>query len=106
MEQLQCDLDAVKSSCDAATVGLKTEFECNLIQDRCQGLKRSEFNRICNVNNYARSNRIANSGGSQQNTNSNNVANTQGGQQGKNSASGLVGFSALMTIGLSLLAFL
>ncbi|XP_048770713.2 uncharacterized protein LOC125676854 [Ostrea edulis] len=107
LEQLQCDLKAVRSSCDAASIGLKTEFECNLIQDRCQGLRRSEFKRICNVNNYARSNRGQTSGGGSQNTNSNNRANTKGGQQGGNSANGLFSFSAtLVTMGLSLLVLL
>eukprot|EP00105_Crassostrea_gigas_P024248 XP_011444436.1 PREDICTED: uncharacterized protein LOC105340196 isoform X1 [Crassostrea gigas] len=107
LEQLQCDLKAVKSSCDAASVGLKTEFECNLIQDRCQGLKRADFNRICNVNNYARSNRVRNNGGSPQNTITNNKPNVQGGQEGNNSAGGLFNISAtLVTIGLSLLVFL
>lgn len=107
LEQLQCDLNAVKSSCDAASVGLKTEFECNLIQDRCQGLKRADFNRICNVNNYARANRVRNNGGSPQNTITNNKPNVQGGQEGNNSAGGLFNISAtLVTIGLSLLVFL
>ncbi|XP_062594242.1 uncharacterized protein LOC134255747 [Saccostrea cucullata] len=108
MEQLQCDLDAVRDSCDEASMGLKTEFECNLIQDRCQGLKRAAFKQMCNVNNYARANRRGSSGGSPQNTgNTNNVANTKGGQQGNNSANGRFSFSAtLITIGLSLLAFI
>lgn len=107
LEQLQCDLNAVKSSCDDASVGLKTEFECNLIQDRCQGLRRADFNQICNVNNYARANRVRSSGGSQQNTNTNNKANVKSGQEGNNSARGLFNISAtLITIGLSLLLFL
>ncbi|KAJ8320138.1 hypothetical protein KUTeg_002606 [Tegillarca granosa] len=58
LEHLKCDLNAVKPSCDQAVVGLKTEFECNIIQDRCKGFQRSEVNKICNENNYARAERL------------------------------------------------
>ncbi|XP_069115668.1 uncharacterized protein [Argopecten irradians] len=55
MEQLQCDLNGMKSKCSKAVMGLKTEFECSLIQDRCIGIQRNAVASVCNENNYARS---------------------------------------------------
>ncbi|XP_033763903.1 uncharacterized protein LOC117345069 [Pecten maximus] len=54
MEHLQCDLNAMKSKCSKAIMGLKTEFECSLIQDRCVGMQRNSVAAVCNENNYAR----------------------------------------------------
>ncbi|OWF40319.1 uncharacterized protein LOC110463981 [Mizuhopecten yessoensis] len=54
MEHLQCDLSAMKSKCSEGIMGLKTEFECTLIQDRCIGAERNSVASVCNENNYAR----------------------------------------------------
>ncbi|XP_060074129.1 uncharacterized protein LOC132553865 [Ylistrum balloti] len=57
MEHLQCDLNAMKSKCSKGVMGLKTEFECSLVQDRCVGMQRNSVAAVCNENNYARAER-------------------------------------------------
>lgn len=58
MEHMKCDIDALKSSCEKAVIGLKTEFECNIVQDRCKGFQPGEVVKICNENNYAKPERL------------------------------------------------
>ncbi|KAK3104586.1 hypothetical protein FSP39_005651 [Pinctada imbricata] len=104
MEQLQCDLNAVKGPCSKGILGVKTEFECNLVQDRCQGMQRTRYNSICNKNAYAYSDR-QNIGGGNQNSlaggNSGQKA-TPGGGAGAISASVFVSIASLIT---SVIAF-
>lgn len=95
---MQCDINAMKSRCSDTVIGLKTEFECKLIQDRCIGLKRKAISKICNENSYKRASRQSVS------------LNGQGQQGGvnnpNNSATTLSSVSILSAVGLGLLSLL
>ena len=94
MEHLKCDLDAVRGSCSKGVMGLKTEFECKLIQDRCQGLQRSAYNSICNTNSYAKSDRPTN----RNPQNGGNAGNTQTVQGRPGNGAGVTTVSAFVSI--------
>ena len=53
IQHLKCDLDGWGSQCSSDVVGLKTEYECRLIQQHCKNLQVSNFKNICNANTYA-----------------------------------------------------
>lgn len=63
MEHLRCDLNGWRQSCAADVVGLKTEFECTLIQEHCKNLQVSNFQAICNDQAYAKNLRGQSSSG-------------------------------------------
>lgn len=94
---MQCDINAMKSRCSDTVIGLKTEFECKLIQDRCIGLKRKAISNICNENSYNRASRQSVSLNGQ---------GQQGGNNPNNSATTLSSVSILSAVGLGLLSLL
>ncbi|WAR14430.1 hypothetical protein MAR_004535, partial [Mya arenaria] len=63
MEQLRCDLNGWKTSCAKDVVGLKTEFECSLVQKHCKNLQVRNFNEMCNEATYATALRASGGGG-------------------------------------------
>lgn len=63
MEHLKCDLNGWRQACAPDVVGLKTEFECALIQEHCKNLQVSNFKTICNEATYASNLRGSTSGG-------------------------------------------
>lgn len=96
LDHMQCDIDAMrKQKCSDATIGLKTEFECKLIQDRCIGLKRKAINNICNENSYNRASR--------QSASTNNIGQA-GGNVADNGAASMSITSAISAVGASLFA--
>lgn len=52
VEHLRCDMNGWQQTCDADVVGLKTEYECKLIQQHCKNLQVGNFKQICNDNAY------------------------------------------------------
>ncbi|KAL4220842.1 hypothetical protein ACF0H5_019109 [Mactra antiquata] len=52
VEHLRCDLNVWSGSCEDDVIGLKTEFECKLIQEHCKNLQVSNFKQICNDDTY------------------------------------------------------
>lgn len=91
---MQCDINNMRPVCSDAVIGLKTEFECKLIQDRCIGLKRKAINNICNASSYKKTDRNSFAGGS---------SGIQGGGNGNpdNSATTFTVTSVLSTISAS-----
>ena len=57
IEHLRCDLNGWSSQCATDVLGLKTEYECRLIQQHCKNLQVASFKNICNDNTYAKSSR-------------------------------------------------
>ncbi|KAK3599546.1 hypothetical protein CHS0354_035779 [Potamilus streckersoni] len=53
-DHLSCDLNAWKPLCSQDVIGMKTEFECKLIQDQCRNLQVASIKDICNDQTYAR----------------------------------------------------
>ncbi|KAL5015195.1 hypothetical protein ScPMuIL_009465 [Solemya velum] len=62
VDHLKCDLQAWQPECDIDVIGMKTEFECKLMQDRCNTLERSTLAQVCNNQMYAKSARRRNGG--------------------------------------------
>lgn len=93
---MQCDVNNMKPMCSQAVIGLKTEFECKLIQDRCIGLKGKAIKSICNDGSYGKAERQSFAGGS---------SSIQGGGNGSpdNSASTFTVTSVLSTLLASVL---
>ncbi|KAK3592447.1 hypothetical protein CHS0354_001566 [Potamilus streckersoni] len=63
INQLSCDLSAWKATCPQDVMGMKTEFECKLIQDQCRNLQVASIQNICNDETYAKALRQPASGG-------------------------------------------
>ncbi|KAL3861972.1 hypothetical protein ACJMK2_007978 [Sinanodonta woodiana] len=63
INQLSCDLNAWKTTCPQDVLGMKTEFECKLVQDQCQNLQVANIKNICNNETYAKAIRQPGSGG-------------------------------------------
>lgn len=57
VEHLRCDLNGWSQTCDADVIGLKTEFECQLIQEHCKNLQVGNYKAICNDGAYKTSSR-------------------------------------------------
>ena len=57
MEHLRCDLNGWRQSCGADVVGLKTELECDLIQEHCRNLQVGNFKSLCNDQTYGTASR-------------------------------------------------
>ncbi|KAL4220843.1 hypothetical protein ACF0H5_019110 [Mactra antiquata] len=83
VEHLRCDLNGWQQSCDEDVVGLKTEYECKLIQQHCKNLQVGNYKAICNDNAYRYAARTG--GGS---------GNTMGGNSGQQGDSGSTTTSA------------
>jgi hypothetical protein len=101
---LECDLKAWKPDCNTAMVGLKTEYECELVQDRCRNLQQASFSSICNDENYAMSDRKSVTGGG-------GTKFPGGGTKLDDSKTGAAGlaafsFSSLVTLSIVLAAML
>ena len=62
MEHLKCDLNGWRQSCAADIVGIKTEFECTLIQEHCKNLQVNNYKNLCNPTAYATNLRSGSSG--------------------------------------------
>ena len=43
-------------------LGLKTEYECRLIQEHCRNLQVSNFKNICNDQTFSKTNRLTGGG--------------------------------------------
>ncbi|KAL3861978.1 hypothetical protein ACJMK2_007984 [Sinanodonta woodiana] len=63
IDHLACDLNAWKPTCSQDVIGMKTEFECKLIQDQCWNLQVANIRDICNDQTYARNLRQSGNGG-------------------------------------------
>ena len=63
IEHLKCDLNGWGSVCSSDVLGLKTEYECRLIQQHCRNLQVSNFKTICNDQSYAKAQRVTGTGG-------------------------------------------
>ncbi|KAL3861977.1 hypothetical protein ACJMK2_007983 [Sinanodonta woodiana] len=63
MDHLSCDLNGWKATCPQDVIGMKTEFECKLIQDQCRNLQVGTMKNICNDQTYAKNIRQPGSGG-------------------------------------------
>ncbi|XP_060578871.1 uncharacterized protein LOC132735862 isoform X2 [Ruditapes philippinarum] len=85
VEHLRCDLNGWSQTCDEDVVGLKTEFECKLIQEHCKNLQVGNFKNICNEGTYKTSTR--GSGGSG-NNGGNTGSQSGNGDNGCSSTSG------------------
>ena len=62
MQHLKCELDGWKAQCSPDVLGLRTEYECRLIQQHCKNLQVSNFKNACNDNTYAKTQRLTGSG--------------------------------------------
>ena len=56
VQHLECDIEAWKKTCDLSEVGLKNEFECNLLPTRCQRdpVFQSRLQQTCSVASFQR----------------------------------------------------
>ncbi|KAK3577918.1 hypothetical protein CHS0354_015468 [Potamilus streckersoni] len=56
IQHMECDLGAWKGQCERAAIGLKNEFECNLLPSRCRrdATLQSKLQQTCAIQNFAR----------------------------------------------------
>ena len=56
VQHLECTIAAWKKKCKTAEVGLKNEFECNLLPTRCQNepVFQSRLRQTCSVSSFQR----------------------------------------------------
>jgi len=107
MEHLKCDLNGWRQSCAADIVGLKTEFECTLIQEHCKNLQVNNYKNLCNPTAYATNLRSGSSGDMGTQTGSGDYAtNLRSGSSGDMGTQTGSGDSGAVTSSTSIFALL